>query len=144
MALSESFFQALVAGDQKAFWPVFLHSSARSWTNRAPLLGGLLCNLAHQSLKRTPWVGSYSAVQCGRHLMGQPLYHSAADAGVWAERGHGDVSTHYAWLSSITLLPCLHNFPPKACLTTISSLTSPQSISLQSTAALTLECLHNP
>ena len=32
MALSESFFELLVADDQKLFWPVFLHSSARSVT----------------------------------------------------------------------------------------------------------------
>ena len=39
---------------------------------------------AHQSLKEAPWVGSYSVVQCVRHLMGQPLYCSADNAGVLA------------------------------------------------------------
>ena len=32
MALSESFFELLVADDQKLFWPVFLCSSAHSGT----------------------------------------------------------------------------------------------------------------
>ena len=72
----------------------------------APLAG-----LVHQSLKGAPWVGSYSVVQCVRLLMGQPLYCSVADAGVWEERGYGDGSTPHmtqqyrlasmaSWLSS--------------------------------------------
>ena len=44
----------------------------------APLAG-----LVHQSLKGAPWVGSYSVVQCVRLLMGQPLYCSAANIGMW-------------------------------------------------------------
>ena len=48
-----------------------------------------------------------------------------------------------AWLSSVALLPWLPDFPPSAFSTTISSLTSPQSVSLQSTATLTLGLLHN-
>ena len=40
-------------------------------------------------------MGFYSTVQCVRHLMGQPLYCSAADAGVWRERGYGDGFTPY-------------------------------------------------
>ena len=56
--------------------------------------------------------------------MGQPLYCSAADAGVCGDRGCGDGSTPYAWLSSIILLPWLPTFPPLASPTTISSLTS--------------------
>ena len=43
-----------------------------------------------------PWMGSYSVVQCVRRLMGQPLYCSAADAGMWGERGYVDGSTPYA------------------------------------------------
>ena len=85
------------------------------------------------------WLGSYSVVQCVRHLMGQPLYCSAVHAGLWGEGGYGDGSTLYAWLSSI-----LPSFPPQAFPTTISSLTSPWSISPQSRAALTLGLLHNP
>ena len=76
--------------------------------------------------------------------MGQPFYCSAADAGMWGERGSGDGSTPYAWLSSITLLPWLPSFPPQAFPTTIYSFTSPPSVSLQSTAALPLLLLHNP
>ena len=45
---------------------------------------------------------------------------------------------------SIALLPQLPGFPPLAFPTTISSLTSPQSVSPQSTAALALGLLHNP
>ena len=36
-------------------------------------------------------MGSYSVVQCVRRLMGQPLYYSAANAGMWGERGYGYV-----------------------------------------------------
>ena len=55
-----------------------------------------------------------------------------------------DGSTPYAWLSSIALLPWLPGFPPQAFPTTISSFTSPQSFSLQSTTVLTLGLLCNP
>ena len=48
------------------------------------------------------------------------------------------------WLSSTVLLPWLPGFPPPAFLTTISSLTSPQSVSPQSTPALALGLPHNP
>ena len=41
-------------------------------------------------LKGAPRVGSYSVVQCLRRLVGQPLCCSAANAGVWGERGYGD------------------------------------------------------
>ena len=44
----------------------------------------------------------------------------------------------------MALFPWLPSFPPPAFPATISSLTSPQSISPQSTAALTLGLLHNP
>ena len=77
----------------------------------APLAGARLCRSVHQALKGAPWVGSYSVVQCIRHLMGQPLYCLATSAGLWGQRGHGDGSTlrvtqQYrlasmaAWLSS--------------------------------------------
>ena len=42
------------------------------------------------------------------------------------------------------MLLCLPGFPTAAFPTTISSLTSPQSVSPQSTAALALGLLHNP
>ena len=70
--------------------------------------------------------------------MGQPVYCSAASAGMWGDRGYGDGS------SSIVLLPWLPGFPPQALSTTISCLTSPRSVLPQSTAALTLKLLHNP
>ena len=60
------------------------------------------------------------------------------------KKGYGDCSTPYAWLSSITWLPWLPGFSPQALPTTISSVTFPQSISPQSTAALAQELLHNP
>ena len=87
---------------------------------------------------------SCSVVQCVRCLTGQPLYCSEGSAGVRGERGYGDSSTHYALLSSITLLPRLPRFPPQAFPITISSLTSPPSISLQSTAALILRSIYAP
>ena len=59
-------------------------------------------------------MGSYSVVQCLRHLMGQPLYCSTADVGLWGERGYSDGSTTYTWLSSIALLRWLPGFPPQA------------------------------
>ena len=46
--------------------------------------------------------------------MGQPPYCSAANAGLWGERGYDDGPTPYTWLSSITLLPWLPGFPPQA------------------------------
>ena len=111
---------------------------------RDPLPEVLLCCSACQALKGAPWVGSYSAVQRIRHLTGQPLYCSAADAGMWRERGYGDSSTPYGWLSSIALLPWLPGFPPQAFRTTISSLASPWAVSPQSTKALALGFLHKP
>ena len=76
--------------------------------------------------------------------MDQPLYCSAADAGVWGERGYGDGCTPYTWLSSTALLPWLLDFPPQAFPTTFSSLTCTRFISLQSTATLARGLLHNP
>ena len=49
------------------------------------MAGVLLCTLTGQALKGEPWVGSCSIVQCIRRLLGQPLYCSAADAGLWGE-----------------------------------------------------------
>ena len=72
---------------------VLLCCSAPQAHRGAPLTGVLLCRSACQALKGAPWVGSYSPFQCARHLMGQPLYCSAADAGMWGEGGSGDGST---------------------------------------------------
>ena len=89
-------------------------------------------------------MGPCFAVQWVRHLMDQPLYCSAAVAGVWGESSCGDGSAPYTWLGSIALLPWLPSFPPQAIPLTISPLAFPQSISPQSTAALTLGLLHTP
>ena len=69
--------------------------SSRQAHRGPPLAGVLLCRSVHQVLKAAPWVGSYSVVQCVRCLIGQPLYCSAASAGLWEERGYGDGSTLY-------------------------------------------------
>ena len=78
----------------------------------APLDGVLLCSSAYWSLKGVPWVGSYCVVQCTRDLMGKPLYGSAANAGMWGERGEADGSTQYVWLSSTAFLH--RYFPPQS------------------------------
>ena len=71
--------------------------------------GVLLCCLAHQSLKGAPWAGSHSVVQCLRHLMGEFLYCSAANAGMCGEREAmvlGPPPTHDSAVS-----PCFHGCP---------------------------------
>ena len=52
-----------------------LCSSAPSGTHRGPLPGVLLC-LECQPHRGPPWLGSYSVVQCVKHLMGHPLLFS--------------------------------------------------------------------
>ena len=77
--------------------------------------------------------------------MGQPLYCSAADAGVWGQKEAilmALLPMHDSAVS--TLLPWLPGFPPQAFPTTVSSLTSPRSLFPQLTAALVLGLLHNP
>ena len=107
----------------------FMHQAHRG----AALTWVLLCRLAHQTLKGAPWVVSYSVVHCIRHLIGQPHYCSAADAGLWRERGYGDdhpvhmtqqycLASMVAWLSSMgishhDLLPHI----PSVCLSTVNS-----------------------
>lgn len=80
---SQSLFQPLVAGDQKASLPLLFFSISSpiqalegslpwdpspvvrvSGTQRAPLAGVLLCSLVHQSLKGATCLGSSSVVQC--------------------------------------------------------------------------------
>ena len=65
--------------------------------------------------------------------MGQPLYCSADNAGVLARE------TQQYHLASVAA-----RLSPQACPTTVTSLTFPRSISLESTAALALELLHTP
>ena len=99
-----------------------------------PLAGVLLCRLAHQALKWAPRVGSYSVVQCIRHLMGQPLHCSAASAGMWDKREAMVMAPHLAHDSALS--PCFHGclaFPsdishhdvllhiPSICLSTVTS-----------------------
>ena len=75
--------------------------------------------------------------------MGQPLYSSAAEAGMWGERGYGDGSlrvTQQHHLASMAAQLCFTQAFP----TTISSFPSPQSTSPQSTAALALGLLYSP
>ena len=55
----------------------------------------LLCRSACQALKGAHRVGFYPVAQSVRPLTGQPLYSSAAKAGVWRERGFGGGSTRY-------------------------------------------------
>ena len=88
-------------------------------------------------------MGSYSS-SVHQASDGQPLYCSAANAGIWGKRGYGDGSTSYVWLSSITLFSWQPSLLPQAFHITVSSLTSLWSISRQSTAALALGLLHNP
>ena len=84
-------------------------------------------------------MGSYSVVQCVRCLMGQPLYCSAADAGVWREAmAMAPPPTHDS-----AVAPCFQ-VAHQAFPTTIPSLTSPLSISPQSPTTITLGLLHNP
>ena len=83
VALSESFFKPLVAGNQKAS----LASLSPYLCQFRHVEGVLLCRSVCQALKGAPWVGTYSVVQCVRLLMGQPLYCSAANAGVWWGEG---------------------------------------------------------
>ena len=112
MALSESFSEPLVFGDQKASLASFSIAPPIQALRRVPLPGVLPCCSGHQSLQGAPWVGSYSVVQSIKCFMCQPLCCSGANAGMWRERGYGDGSTSYTWLSSITLLPWLPDFPP--------------------------------
>ena len=86
-------------------------------------------------------MGSYSVIQCVRHLMGcfsivqlQMLVCGEREVMVMAPPPMHD--------SAVS--PCFHGLPPLAFPTKISSHTSPQSISLHSPAALTLGLLHIP
>ena len=40
-------------------------------------------------------MGAYSVGECIRLLLGQSLYCSAVDAGMWGERGYSDGSNPY-------------------------------------------------
>ena len=101
-----------------------------------PCLGSFSVVQHVRHIEGTPWMGSYSVDWHIRNLKEHPgwsptlkfsawgvwwarLYFSAANAGVWGERGYGGGSTPYAWLSSIPLfhgcLVFLHrHFPSRS------------------------------
>ena len=162
MALSQSFFQVSCSWwSEGLFGQSFSRAPPVQTLRRIPCLGSFFVFLHVRHIEGPPRLGSYSVLCCLSHLMahpgcgptlsfsesgklmGQPFYCSAAGAGLWRHRGYGDGSTPYRWLSIIALLPWLSGFPPQAFPTTISSFTSPRSVSPQSTAALTLGLLHN-
>ena len=66
-----------------------------------PPAGVLICRFACQALKRTPWVGSSSVVQCVRQLMGQPLYSSS----------HAGCGEREAMVMAPSPTPCFHGCP---------------------------------
>ena len=72
--------------------------------------GVLLCRSVGQALKGAPWVESYSVVQCVRHLMGQPLYCQAANAGVWGWGGEAMVMAPPS-MCDPAVSPCFHGCP---------------------------------
>ena len=73
MALPESFFEPLVAGNQKASLASLSLKLCAFKHLEGSLAWGPLCRSAHQALKGAPWVGSYPIVQCIRYLMSQSL-----------------------------------------------------------------------
>ena len=106
---------------------------------------------------RHDWATELNWTELGGVLLCRPLYRASDEtasllfscrcwpaAGWGVERGYGDSSIPYAWLSSMALLPWVPGFPPQAFPTMISSLTSPRSISPKSSEALTVGLLHNP
>ena len=81
--------------------------------------------------------------------MGQPLYCSAAHAGMWGESWYVGRERLWGWLYPLRVTQQYRLASMAAWLsstgisTQISSLTTLQSVSPQSTAALTLGLLHN-
>ena len=62
----------------------------------APWLGPYSVDQCVRHMEGAPWLGPYSVVRCVRLLMGQSLYRSAEDAGVWGERGSSGGSNPYS------------------------------------------------
>ena len=123
-------------------WGPFLLFSA-SGTKKGPLAGGLLYRSARQALKGAAGVGSHSVVQYARRLMDQPLYCSAAGAGcVRRESQLRSLHPLHVTLQD-RLAPMAARLSSTGIPSTISSLTSPPSISPQSTAALAPGLFHN-
>ena len=105
-----------------------------------PFLGSISVDWHVKHIEGPCCLGSYFVGRPVRHLKEHPgwgptLFDGSASESfscwilAWKERGFGDSPTHYAWLSSIALLPWLPGFLPQAFPTTISSLTSPRSVS---------------
>ena len=83
-------FQALTGA---LAWGLSLLFHWQAHRGRRPLAGVLLCRLAHQALKGTHRVGSYSVVQFLRSLMDQPLSFSCQCWCVGRERSYSDGSS---------------------------------------------------
>ena len=125
----QSFFRASCS-----WWSEDLFGQSSSVVLSIQALGGLPC-LGSFSIVRhfrhkegPPWLGSYFVVHCVWCFMGQLLDCSAANAGLWGERGYSDGSAPYTLLSGIPLPPWLPGSPPQAFTSTVSSLTSLQSV----------------
>ena len=145
-----------------------------SWRSEGLFGQSFSVALPIQSLRALPCLGSFSVVQHVRHIEGPPGWGPtlSIDACVRHLKGHpgwgasgvwcASLSTVQlpmlvcggreamvmapspVWHSSIALLPWPPGFNPLAFLSTVSSLTSPQSIFPLSTSALALGLLHNP
>ena len=143
MAVSESFFEPLCSWRSEGLFgqsfSIVPHAQA---LRGLPCLGALCCS-GHQGRRGTPPTGVLLCSSVRQTFDGPAsllfsyrCWRVGREAVVMAPPP--------LQLSSIALLPRLPGFPPPESPTTISSLTSPQSISLQSTAALTLGLFHNP
>ena len=92
-----------------------VHQAHRGGT----LAWALLCSFHIRHLKKQPGLGSCSVVQCIRHLMGQTLNCSTANAGVWGERDYG---AGFTPMCDSAVSPCFHgclaflhrHFPPQS------------------------------
>ena len=145
MALSESFFRACC-----------------SWQSEGLFGQSFSVVPSIQAHRGLPCLGSYSVDRHFRHLKGPPGWGPICSSVCQAFDGPASIlqlQMLTCWgrqatvtvtasppmtLSCIALLPWLPGFPPQAFPTTVSSLTSPPSVSLQSTAALALGLLHTP
>ena len=96
-----------------------------------------------QHIERSHCLGFYSIDECIRHLKEHPgwcptLFFSVtgiwwaslsivvtADASICGERGYGNYSIPYMWLSDIALLPWMPGFPPHMYPSTVFSLAPP-------------------
>ena len=158
---SWSLCRRLVEAYRRPLWPVFLCSSTHWGTWRAPLPGSFSAVWHVRPRERPPWLGSYSIDRCISHLkrrLGGVLLCSAVHqlfdvpASLLFSCRCWRVGSEKLWwwlhplrvTQQYGLLPWLPGFPPQKFSTTVSSLTSPRSTSLQSTAAFALGWLHNP